>query len=294
MPEKQTISLIVLTAVILILTGAAVGKTPGIPALGVVAPIIIPALLTWYLLMILAYGRRIIEILTAFFLTRPKQEGRRTQSLLATILAWVIVLIIVVVIMRPEVANLLAKAIQQVAQAFSSTLNTLRQTPQPATTSNPSAPNMIMLYYSLIIFGGIILVSFSLFFGALRRAYKEIRTISADEQELRKEVLEVVQGTRTKLQTNERYHEAILECYQRMCEILSGRGHEIQPSQTAREFAERISGKLEIETESVTGLTFLFEEARYSDHEIGDEKRGLALNYLSSLEHALLSVGAKT
>jgi hypothetical protein len=294
MPEKHTIALIALTAVILILTGAAVGTVPRTPVLGAIAPIIIPALLTWYLLMILAYGRRIIEMLAAFFLTRPKQEGRRTQSLLATILAWVIVLTLASIIIRPEVARYLANVLQQAAQAFSSTLNTLRQTTQSGVTSNPSASNVALIYYSLMIFGAIILVSFSLVFGALHKAYKEIRTIAADEQELRKEVLEVVQGTRTKLETNGRYHEAILQCYQRMCMILSGRGHKIQPSQTAREFAENVSGKLDLETDSVTPLTFLFEEARYSDHEIGDEKRGLALNYLSSLEHALASVGAKT
>jgi hypothetical protein len=79
-----------------------------------------------------------------------------------------------------------------------------------------------------------------------------------------------------------------------MCETLSEKGHNIQPAQTPREFVQNVSRKLDLKADSVKGLTFLFEEARYSNHNIGDEKRGMALNYLRSLEHALVGVGASS
>jgi hypothetical protein len=290
--EKQTVALVGLTAVILVLTGAAVGSAPSSPMLGVVAPVIIPALLTWYLLMILAYGGRIIEILAAFLVLRPLKETRQTQSMLATVLAWVIVIALAVVIIRPEIMQSLAGAFQQAAEVFSSSANVLSQTNQAGVESNPSPSNVVLYYYAILVFGAILVVSFSLFLGGLRKAYTEIRAQSG-EHRLREDVLGVVKSTRAKLEARDRYPDAIIECYQQMCEILSRRGHEIGPAQTAREFAEHVSGKLDLATDLVKGLTFLFEEARYSDHQIGDEKRSIALNYLYSLEHALVGDGVK-
>jgi hypothetical protein len=79
-----------------------------------------------------------------------------------------------------------------------------------------------------------------------------------------------------------------------MCAILSDRGFLISPTQTAREFGENVSRKLELGGASVSGLTFLFEEARYSDHLIEDQKRHLAMDYLNSLERVLTSVDMKS
>jgi hypothetical protein len=72
-----------------------------------------------------------------------------------------------------------------------------------------------------------------------------------------------------------------------MCEVLSGRGFIIRADQTAREFASTVSKKLSLGNDAVKGLTFLFEEARYSDHVINDDQRRLAVNKLGSLENAL-------
>jgi hypothetical protein len=150
-----------------------------------------------------------------------------------------------------------------------------------------------LFYYTILVFGAIILVSFSLILGALRSAYLERRALT-DNSELKNGTLDIIQDAMAKLESRQKYNEIILECYRQMCETLSGKGHlSIQPAQTPREFADGVSGQLDLDAESVKGLTFLFEEARYSKHTIGDDKRGLALNYLRSLEHALIGVGAK-
>ena len=290
--QKQTVALVGLTVIILVLTGAVTGSAPSSPILGVVAPAIIPALLTWYLLMILAYGRRIIEMLAALLVARRVREIRQTQSMLATILACAMVIVLMVVVIRFEAVQSLASAFQRAAEAFSASANLLSQTSQARVEPNPSLSNMFLYYYGSLVLGAIFVVSFFLFLAGLRKAYKEMR-IQSGEQRLREDVLGVVQDTRTRLQARERYHEAIIECYLQMCEILSSRGFDARPAQTAREFAEQVSGRLHLATDLVKGLTFLFEEARYSDHQIGDEKRGVALNYLNSLEHALVGDGMK-
>ncbi len=292
MVEKQTVAMIGLTAIILIFTGGAVGNTPASPILGVVAPMIIPALLTSFLLMILAYGRQLIEILGAVLMARPIQQGRRPVSLLGTIIAWAVIIALAAVVLRPEFARILASALQQAAEVFSSTLNVFRQPTQDVGQPSASASNVFLSYYTIAVFGAIVIVSFSLLLGAIRMVYTEIRAAPGNPA-FRENVLNVIQDARDKLEAHERYHETILECYRQMCETLSVKGHNIQPEQTAREFAENLSGKLDLGTDSVKGLTFLFEEARYSDHEIGDEKRGLAVNYLSSLENALAGVGVR-
>jgi len=282
-----------LTVIVLFFTGAAMGAMPSNPVLGVVAPIIVPALLTWYLLMILAYGRRIIEMLAAFVFAPPVPQGRRTHSLIATILAWVMIIALAAVVIRPEFARLIASVLQQTAQVFSSTMNVFPQSTQPGIQPTPSASNVILYYYTILAFGAIIIVSFSLLFGAFRKAYMERHAVPGD-MELRENALSAIQGTVANLEARQKYHETILECYRQMCEALSGKGHSIQPAQTAREFAENVSRKLDLRTDCVRGLSFLFEEARYSNHQIEDEKRGLALNYLRSLEHALVGVGARS
>jgi len=291
--EKQTAALVGLAVIIVVLTGASIGSAPSTPILGVVAPVIIPALLTWYLLVILAYGQRIIEMLAAFFVARPLKETRYTQSLLSSVLGLVIVVALAVVIVRFEVLQNLASAFQQAAEVFSSNANALSPTNQMRAESSPSPIDVFLYYYGWLILGAIVVVSFCLFLGGMRKAYTEIRA-GTGEQRLREDVLEVVQGTRAKLEARERYDEAIIECYRQMCDILSSRGYDVTPAQTAREFATQVSEKLDLATDSVKGLTYLFEEARYSDHRIEDEKRQIAVNYLNSLEHALMDVGAQT
>ena len=285
-------ALVGLALIIVVLTGATIGRAPSSQTLGVVAPVIIPALLTWYLLVILAYGQRIIEMLAAFFVARPLKETTYTQSFLSSVLALVIVLALAVVIIRYEVVQSLASAFQHAAAVFSLGANVSSQTNQIRAHSSPSPSEVFLYYYGVLVLGAIVVVSFSLLLGGLRRAYTEIRA-QTGKQTLRDDVLGVVQRTRAKLEARERYHEAIIECYRQMCDILSSRGFDVRPAQTPREFAEQVSEKLDLTTDSVKGLTYLFEEARYSDHLIEDEKRHTAVNYLNSLEDALVGNGAQ-
>lgn len=164
--QKQTVALVGLTVIILVLTGAAIGSVPSSPILGVVAPAVIPSLLTWYLLMILAYGRRIIEMLAAFLVVRPPKETRQTQSMLATVLACAIVIALAVIIIRSEAMQSLGGAFQQAAGVFSSSATVLSQTNQARVEPNPSLSSVFLYYYGSLVLGAIFAVSFILFIHA--------------------------------------------------------------------------------------------------------------------------------
>jgi hypothetical protein len=141
----------------------------------------------------------------------------------------------------------------------------------------------------VILFLAIVFVSFGLFFGGLRTAYTWARDDlrPAKSRPVRQEALEIIRNASYSLRSNGEYRAVILRCYRQMCQMLSEDGFKIRLDETAREFSQNVSGKLKLGSEAVRCLTFLFEEARYSAHEIEDEKRVTALNELDLLERAL-------
>jgi len=73
-----------------------------------------------------------------------------------------------------------------------------------------------------------------------------------------------------------------------MCNVLLDCGFRIAPTQTASEFARNVSIRLGLGGSAVNGLTFLFEEARYSNHQIDDSRRADAISQLENLERSLV------
>jgi hypothetical protein len=286
---KPNVSVLVLFALVLVLTGSVSWATPGPPLLGAMAPIIIPTLLTWYLIIVLINSRAIIDILAAFFLTRPKKEGTQI-SLHAVVIGWAVVLVIAYALIRSGLIKNITDALQQSSAFLTQITNWKPKTNQTQSVPIASPTTIIAYYYTILMFGAISIASFVLLFLGFRSAYRESHEKGPIENpvELRKEVLGFIQEAMTEMDSNEKYHEVIVKCYKQMCKMLSDNGFKIGSAQTAREFSASISGKLRLGEESVDGLTLLFEEARYSDHTIDDDKRTLAVTELSSLSRALV------
>lgn len=284
MVHRNSIALVGVLFVILMMTGFVVGRIPHASALGTMAPFILPAILTLYFLVVLAYGKRIMEMLAALFFYRPKQEHSRV-SLLAGILGYIVVFVALVLLARIGELQSFFSLLQQAFTAIASTGAQIAHLNQ-GIRSAPPATMVALSYYTVLIFAGIAFLSVTLFFGALRLAYKEGHEGPSSE-EVKLEALQVVQQAANSLRNNTDYEETIVKCYRQMCEVLSGRGFIIGADQTAREFASTVSNKLSLGSDAVRGLTFLFEEARYSAHIINDDQRRLAVNSLDSLENAL-------
>ncbi|MGD0176250.1 MAG: DUF4129 domain-containing protein [Candidatus Bathyarchaeia archaeon] len=287
MSGKNAIVLSVLLTTILILTVSVVGAVPKSPVLGGLAPVLILTIMTWYLIVLIVNRDQIIAALAAMFKLQREPKPRETNFWL-TVAAYAALFGLGIIAIWTGLPQRILTRLQGMAViGISGIGNTSAPRPQlgPIAGLLPTTP---ILYYGILITGAIVAVSFTLILGGIRLAYRARGMRFIDSQvEVKEQAAELVQETITSLKSTMKYHEIILQCYKRMCEVLSSAGLEPASEETAREFAENISSKLQIGKEAVTGLTFLFEEARYSNHEISEEKRITALSHLQFLQQAL-------
>lgn len=289
--RKALAALSALIAVILILTGAAARQVPRTPVLGELAPFLIVGFLTWYMIILIVDRNEIIAAIATLLKLGGQREWSRKGFWLTTVVYSTMLILIIVLlwVIFPQPL----KRIQEIVQQLSLSANTSAQNSEP----NPIAeivPASSFVYYTIAILAAIFFLSLILLLGGLSLAFKN-REVKPDHSdlEMKMDAMEVVQQAIVGLKSEREYHETILQCYKRMCMLLSGAGFGMAPAETAREFAETISTNLRIGAEAVKSLTFLFEEARYSSHEISEDKRMTALGHLESLERALsLKVGA--
>jgi len=79
----------------------------------------------------------------------------------------------------------------------------------------------------------------------------------------------------------------ILACFQRFCTLLGSRGITKQDPLTPRELEGLAVDRLRVSREDSATLTSLFEEARYSEHPLGDLDRARAIDSLGKIRVAL-------
>lgn len=284
--------MVALLILIVVLTGLTVGATPRAPIMGALAPFILPSVFTLYFLTILIYGKRIIESLATFFSRKPKADIQQKTGLLSTILSYAIVAVALLILVRIGTVQRLINSLQQNLIFLPSSGLQTGGIPQ-VTPSSSSALGIALYYYTAIIFAGVAALSLILFFGGLHMAFRTRRhgALQDEGERLREETLQVVRDALTGLKADGRYQDTILRCYKQMCMILAEHGLGIREDETAREFANSVTSRLGLGGNAVKGLTFLFEEARYSNHQMDDSKRSSALNELDSLEQALSADG---
>jgi hypothetical protein len=275
-----------LLCVLTVFTVFALGHPVGSTMIGGYADLIAPALLTIYLLAVVANARVIMGLLAAYFLGKGKKEASGVKFLWA-ILGYAVGFALLVFVLRNTFLLRMFGVMENVITAGAAALHLTQAQNAPVLQSQGINP--LLLYYTFIIFGAVVLVSFVLVMGGMHTAYEVARkghgpTTTATA---RLEALEVVQTAARNLRSSGDYRDTILNCYRQMCYVLSNYGFMTSPHETASEFSDGISEKLKLGVDSVKGLTFLFEEARYSDHEIDDAKRAKALDELESLERSL-------
>lgn len=97
----------------------------------------------------------------------------------------------------------------------------------------------------------------------------------------------VVEETVQALRLGEGVREAILGCFQRFCDLLGGRGVANQAPLTARELEDLAVDRLHVSREASEALTSLFEEARYSLHNLDEGDRHRAIESLERIQTSL-------
>jgi hypothetical protein len=287
MPQKGWIESAALLCVIAAFTVLAAGSQPEPVLIGAFAQYLLPALLTIYLLVVLYNARAIINILASFLLRKRKEEVSRPSSWLAVI-GYAIGTSLIILLIRTGAFQKVLGAVENSVAAVSA----LRLQQGLSSQIGLSSTNPYLLDYAILVFSAIILVSLTLIIGALHTAYSWTRegNTPVGVDRARQETLKVVQRATRDLRMSDDYGETILNCYRQMCSVLSIHGFGIASHETATEFSNSVSGKLGLGGESMRGLTFLFEEARYSNHLIDGKKRAMALSQLESIERSLGSV----
>lgn len=242
--------------------------------------------MTWYLILLIAHRSEIIAAIAALLSLRRKESTK--VNFVAGIVTYLIIIGLVSWFLSSDLAKPLIGELQGIVESIRAGNPFQRSTPtKPASNLSPTTP---LFYYGVAVFAMIFLVSLIFFFRGLHMALHYRNQISEEtnrEDELKKKAAEAVQQAILGLKTTKEYREIILQCYKHMCNIFANSGVAISQNETAREFAANISSKLYMSTEAVRGLTFLFEEARYSDHQMTDEQRISALSNLESLRQAL-------
>ncbi len=112
--------------------------------------------------------------------------------------------------------------------------------------------------------------------------------LQAEEKEkIEEDLTSTVDRAITYLHKGQDVRSTIIDCYREMCRVLEQSGESNDEFMTPREFEKAVSENVPAMKEIISEITHLFEEARYSPHELTEEKREKALTYLENLKRGL-------
>ena len=148
-----------------------------------------------------------------------------------------------------------------------------------------AAEGPVALFLILAVLGVILAVTF-----LLRRSADRFRmdvVKSGPMPEERREATEAVRAAIVELEIGGDVRNAILACFQRFCFLLGNRGITEQVALTPRELERLAVHRLQVSPHASSTLTTLFEEARYSEHPLGEPDRVRAIDSLAGIRAAL-------
>jgi len=150
--------------------------------------------------------------------------------------------------------------------------------------ANPHSPS-----FNWPLAAGIFALIFGLSATALiashRRRSKLVREITVAQ-----ELMAMLDETLDDIRNEEDPRRAVIAAYARMEKILSAHGLGRRPSEAPVEYLQRVLAELRVSEEAVTKLTSLFERAKFSEHEIGVEAKGEAIDALVTLRDQLRAI----
>jgi hypothetical protein len=200
---------------------------------------------------------------------RKTRRRRSRYSFLVTVVMWAIA--VIVLIEKPgTIFNHSGTSNETVASIQNDGTNST--SPVKLTGVFPIISNLVqnnwfdIAFLGLLVVGGLVLVQ------SVRVAMKETSEMSLQELQTRR--IEGLQATQDaiRLMDNETSdpRSRIIGCFQRLVIGVSRLGVPVSSDQTARELEMAIGTAYAIQGSATSQLTQLFEEARYSVHEITD------------------------
>ncbi len=110
---------------------------------------------------------------------------------------------------------------------------------------------------------------------------------SDEDPATRHAAADAVQDAIEELEVGGDVRAVILACFRRFCALLGARGITAQGALTPRELEDLAVGRLHVSREASSTLISLFEEARYSEHPLGEADRHRAIESLAGIRVAL-------
>ena len=141
------------------------------------------------------------------------------------------------------------------------------------------------LFLAVTVFGAILILAYFLRRGAGASSLDSEE--DDDGPNARAEAADAVQTAIADLELGGDVRTVVLACFQRFCVLLGARGITAQLALTPRELEGLAVARLGVAPDASETLTSLFEEARYSEHPLGEEARGRAIDSLSRIQSML-------
>jgi hypothetical protein len=104
--------------------------------------------------------------------------------------------------------------------------------------------------------------------------------------EIQRSLEDIITEALSSLQTGSDHRKTVVDCYQKMCDLLMQKGVIKDASQTPREFALVAKAYLRVPPENLYEFTKVFEKARYSSREINENDREKAIRCLRNIVFA--------
>ena len=135
-----------------------------------------------------------------------------------------------------------------------------------------------------IILVGLVVGIFTLFAYQGAKSYLNKNVEIKKDEEIQEQFSETIDRTVEDLYSGKDVRSTIIRAYQKMCRTLEDTGVSQDESLTPREFKNRVTGRLDVSKKSISDMTAVFEEARYSRHKMGEKDRRRALKNLEALQ----------
>ena len=110
---------------------------------------------------------------------------------------------------------------------------------------------------------------------------------TGDDPAARNAASDAVQEAIEELEVGGDVRAVILACFRRFCSLLGAHGITAQGALTPRELEDLAVERLRVSRDASGALTSLFEEARYSEHPLGEADRRRAIESLAGIRVAL-------
>ncbi len=148
--------------------------------------------------------------------------------------------------------------------------------------------NLLGQNIGFIVIGLIVFIGGIFFVAPKVKSYlEESKEEEKDQTQLEDDISESVDKAIKDLKEGKDIRSTVIRCYQKMSYVLEDQGIKYDQFMTPREFEKSAFNNLDISRETISDLTDIFEEARYSSHSLTESQRKHALKNLKLLREEI-------